>query len=133
VDTDPETGPPADITQVTPGHWERSIHTDVLAGETVVTNVADPGLIRINNLGLEFRMAGEDVVGIREGDPLSCWAEGRRTSEQRRDGWHIRLEGRIRLTSSATDFRLVGDFEAFENEQSVFAQHREATIPRDHV
>lgn len=133
VDTEPETGPPADITQVTPGRWERTIHTDVMTGETVVTNVADPGLIRLNSLGLSFRMAGEDVVGITEGDPLSCWAEGRRVSEQRRDGWEIRLEGRIRLTSTVTDFRLVGEFEAFENGASVFQAHREATIPRDHV
>ncbi len=133
IETDPQTGPPADISQVTPGRWERTIHTDVMAGETTVTNVADVGLVRLNNLGLEFRSAGEDAVGIREGDPLSCWAESRRTSEQRRDGWQIRLEGRVRLTSTATDFHLVGDFEAFENDQSVYTQHREATIPRDHV
>ena len=133
VDTDPETGPPADITQVTPGRWERTIHTDVMAGETIVTNISDPGLVRLNNLDLAFRMAAQDVVGVREGDPLSCWAESRRTSEQIRGDWHIRLEGRIRLTSTASDFRLVGDFEAFDGDQSVFTQHRDATIPRDHV
>jgi hypothetical protein len=133
VDIDPETGPPADISQVRPGRWERTIHTDVMAGETVVTNVADPGTTRLNNLDLEFRMAGEDSVGIREGDPLSCWAEGKRTSEQRRGDWYVRLEGRIRLTSTKTDFELTGDFEAFENDKSVFTQHREATVPRDHV
>jgi putative CocE/NonD family hydrolase len=133
VDTDPETGPPADTTQVRPGRWERSIHTDVLTGETVVTNIADPGTVRLNNLDLEFRMAGEDRVGIREGDPLSCWAESLRTSEQRRGDWNIRLEGRIRLTSTASDFQLTGDFEGFESDRSVFTQHREATIPRDNV
>ena len=78
-------------------------------------------------------MAGEDLVGIREGEPLSCWAEGRRVSIQRRGDWSIRLEGRIRLTSTASDFHLVGDFEGFENDQSVFRQHKEAVIPRDHV
>jgi putative CocE/NonD family hydrolase len=133
VDTDPETGPPADITQVIPGRWERTIRTDVLTGETVVTNVADPGLIRLNNLDLSFRMAGEDTVGITEGDPLSCWAEGRRVSEQQRGDWLIRLEGRIRLTSTASEFQLIGDFEGFENDASVFTQHREATIARDHI
>jgi putative CocE/NonD family hydrolase len=132
VDTDPESGEPADLSPVRPGRWERTIHTDVLTGETTVTNVADPGLVRLNNLDLTFGMAGEDVVGIREGDPLSCWAEGRRVSEQRRGDWSIRLEGRIRLTSTATDFNLVGDFEGFENDQSVFRQHKEAVIPRDH-
>jgi hypothetical protein len=133
VDTDPETGPPADLTQVTPGHWERTIHTDVMTGETVVTNIADPGLIRLNNLDLAFRMAGKDAVGITEGDPLSCWAESHRTSEQRRDGWHIRLEGNIRLTSTADAFQLTGPFEAYENEQLVHETRRDAVIPRDHV
>ncbi len=133
VDTDPETGPPADLTQVSPGRWERTMHTDVMAGETVVTNINDPGMTLIRDLGLSFRMAGEDSVGIREGDPLSCWMEATRTSEQIRDGWHIRLEGKVRLTSTATDFHLAGDFEAFENDVSVLRQHREAAIPRDHV
>jgi len=133
VDTDPETGEPADISQVVPGRWERTIHTDVMRGETTVTNVADPGITRLNNLDLEFGMAGEDAVGIREDDPLSCWAESRRVSIQRRGEWSIRLEGRIRLTSSATDFHLVGDFEGFEGDTSVFRQHREAAVPRDHV
>ena len=133
VDIDPETGPLADITQVTPGRWERTIHSDVLAGETVVTNAGDPGTTRLNWLDLSFRMAGEDSVGISEDDPLSCWAESSRTSEQIRGDWRIRLEGRIRLTSTASDFHLVGDFQAFENDASVFTHHREATIPRDHV
>jgi putative CocE/NonD family hydrolase len=133
VDTEPETGPPADLTQVTPGHWERTIQTDVMTGETVVTNVADPGMIRLNNLDLTFRMAGKDAVGITEGDPLSCWAESRRTSEQRRDGWQVRLEGNIRLTSTADAFQLTGTFEAYENDQLVHETRREAVIPRDHV
>lgn len=133
VDTEPETGLPADITQVTPGRWERTIRTDVMTGETVVTNINDPGLVRLNNLDLAFRMAGEDVVGITEGDPLSCWADNRRTSEQHRGDWHIRLEGRIRLVSSATDFRLTGTFEAYENDRLVHETRREAVIPRDHV
>jgi hypothetical protein len=133
IDTDPEIGPPAEVTRVTAGRWERTIRTVLSTGETVVTNVADTGMVRLDELELEFRMAAEDSVGIREGDPLSCWAEARRTSEQRRGAWWIRLEGQVRLTSTARHFHLTGSFEAFAGEQSVFRRRREATIPRDHV
>ena len=133
VDMDPETGPPEGVSEVRPGRWERTIHTDVLTGETVVTNISDSGRNRLDGLDLEFRAAGEDRVGIREGDSLSCWAESLRTSEQIRVGWAIRLEGRVRLTCTHDDFLLTGGLEAFENERSVFRQEKEARIPRDHV
>ena len=78
-------------------------------------------------------MAASDIVGIREGDPLSCWAESRRTSEQHRGDWHVRLEGRVTLTSTAEDFLLTGELDAYESDERVFQERREATIPRDHV
>ena len=133
VDTDPETGPPAELSQVSPGRWERTIHTDVMSGETVVTNVSDGGRLRLDGIDLEFRAAAVDTVGIREGDPLSCWAESRRTTEQHRGDWHVRMEGRVRLSSTATDFILIGELEAFEGDDLVFESRRETTIPRDHV
>jgi hypothetical protein len=133
VGTDPETGQPADFTVVEPPRLEREIRTEAMTGETVITNYAGAGRIRLNWIDLEVNSTSTDRVGITEGDPLSCWAESLRTSEQRRDGWHIRLEGRVRLTSTHDDFLLTGSLEAYENEQLVFETKREAVIPRDHV
>jgi putative CocE/NonD family hydrolase len=133
VVTDPETGPPADFTIVEPPRLERTIRTDEATGETVITNFSGAGRTRLNWIDLETTGTARDAVGITEGDPLSCWAESHRTSEQRRDGWHIRLEGNVRLTSTAESFRLTGTLEAYENERLVHETRREAIIPRDHV
>jgi hypothetical protein len=104
-----------------------------MTGETVITNFSGAGRFRLNWIDLETTSTARDAVGITEGDPLSCWAESHRTSEQRRDGWDIRLEGRVRLTATATDFHLTGSLEAFENGELVHETTREATIPRDFV
>ena len=133
IGTDPETGQPADFSIVDPPRLEREIHTEAMTGETVITNYAGAGRIRLNWIDLEINSTSTDSAGITEGDPLSCWAESHRTSEQRRDGWHIRLEGNVRLTSTQADFLLTGSLEAYENEQLVFETKREVLIPRDLV
>jgi len=130
---EPETAAPARLTPVRPGRWERTIHTDVMTGETVVTNVSDGGRNRIESIGMEIRAAGEDRVGIREGDPLSCWAESLRVTEQGRGDWQVRLEGRIRLESTAADWRLTGRLDAWEGDEMTFTRSFDSTIPRDHV
>ncbi len=133
LDTEPETGEPADFTVVEPPRLEREIRTEAMTGETVITNYSGGGRTRLNWIDLETTGTATDQVGITEGDPLSCWAESHRTSEQRRDGWHIRLEGRIRLTSTKDEFLLTGSLEAYENERLVHETVREAVIPRDLV
>ncbi|MEA2169604.1 MAG: uncharacterized protein QOF76_2904, partial [Solirubrobacteraceae bacterium] len=133
IGTDPEIGPPADYTVVEPPRLERTVRTDEATGETVITNYSGGGRFRLNWLDLETTGTARDTVGITEGDPLSCWAESHRTSEQRRDGWHIRLEGDIRLTCTADEFLLTGSLEAYENGELVHETKRESRIPRDLV
>jgi predicted acyl esterase len=133
IGTDPEAGPTADYAVVEPPRLEREIRTEAMHGETVISNFSGAGRFRLNWIDLETTGTATDVVGITEGDPLSCWAEAHRTSEQRREGWHIRLEGKIRLTSTRDDLLLTASLEAYENEALVFDTTREATIPRDGV
>ncbi len=133
VDTEPENGPPADFTIEEPPLLDRQVRTDPATGETVITNFSGAGRMRLNWIGMEITGTHRDSVGIREGEPLSCWAESHRTSEQRRGGWHIRLEGNVRLTCTNDDFVLTGSLEAYEHEALVFETTREATIPRDLV
>jgi hypothetical protein len=133
ISTDPEMAPPADYSVVEPPRLEREIRTEAMTGETVITNFSGAGRFRLNWIDLETTATARDIVGIREGDPLSCWAESHRTSEQRRDGWHIRLEGSVRLTCTHDAFQLTGTLEAYENERLVHETKREATIPRDFI
>ena len=133
VSTDPETGRQADYTVVEPARLDRTTVTDPATGETVITNFSGAGRMRLNWIDLETTGTATDIVAITEGDPLSCRAEAHRTSEQKRDDWHIRLEGHVTLRSTASDFHLTGSLEAYENGVLVHETTREATIPRDHI
>jgi putative CocE/NonD family hydrolase len=131
ISTDPETGPQAEFHVVEPARLDRETITDPATGETRITNFSGGGRTRLEWIDLETTGTATDIVAITEGDPLSCWAEAHRTSEQKRDGWHIRLEGRVRLTSTRDDFLLTGSLHAYENDVLVHETTREATIPRD--
>jgi len=133
IGIEPESGQPADFTMLEPSRLEREIRTEAMTGETVITNYSGGGRVRLNWIDLETTGMARDSVGITEGDPLSCWAESHRTSEQRRDGWHIRLEGNVKLTATRDEFLLSGSMEAYENDALVFETRREAVIPRDGV
>jgi hypothetical protein len=131
ISEDPENGPQAEFRVVEPPRLDRETTTDPATGETRITNFSGAGRTRLEWIDLEMTGTATDVVAITEGDPLSCWAEAHRTSEQERDGWHIRLEGRVALRATATDYLLTGSLEAYENGVLVHETTREATIPRD--
>ena len=133
VEEHPRTGAPAAISTVRPGRSERTVRTDLLTGETVVTNIVDGGRNRLESIDLEIRAAGEDRVGIREGDPLSCWAESVRVAEQGRGDWQVRMEGRLRLEATIDTWRLTARLEAVEGNETVFVRSWDASIPRDHI
>jgi putative CocE/NonD family hydrolase len=133
VEERPRTGAPAAISTVQPGRSERTIRTDLLTGETVVTNVVDGGRNRLDAIDLEIRAAGEDRVGIREDDPLSCWAESVRVAEHGRGDWQVRMEGHLRLEATIDTWRLTARLEAAEGDETVFARSWDVSIPRDHI
>jgi diphthamide biosynthesis methyltransferase len=76
---------------------------------------------------------GEDVHTIREGDPLAATTETRRTVAYERDGWSVRIATSMRLTATATAFRLVADLDAYEGDERVFHRSWDVAIPRDGV
>jgi len=50
-----------------------------------------------------------------------------------RGDWAIRTCTRTLLTSTATDFRLRAELDAWEGESRVFCRSWDERIPRDHV
>ena len=74
---EPTWGPPAETTELRPGAWGRDIRTDVLLGETSVTNVVEGALVRLERTGRALALTGFDRVSVRD-DPVSARAESRR-------------------------------------------------------
>ena len=129
---EPTWGPPAETTELRPGAWGRDIRTDVLLGETSVTNVVEGALVRLERTGRALALTGFDRVSVRD-DPVSARAESRRQFELVRDGGTIRVAAELGLSCTASDFTLAVRMTAEEDGTVVWTGDWDATIPRDHV
>ena len=88
---------------------------------------------RIDRIGLELGANSQSRFHVEENDPLSAAAELRRTLTMARDTWRIRIETRVQLSSTRTDFRLRGDLRAWEGTDEVCGREWDRSIPRDFV
>jgi predicted acyl esterase len=86
---------------------------------------------RIDRIGLEVNTQSKSRFHIEENDPLSAMAELRRTQTMSRDAWQIRVETRIRLSSTARDFLLHGGLRAWEDANEVCRRVWNRSIARD--
>ena len=102
---EPTWGPPAETTELRPGSWGRDIRTDVLLGETSVTNVVEGALVRLERTGRALALTGFDRCRCGD-DPVSARAESRREFELVRDGATIRVAAELGLSCTASDFLL---------------------------
>jgi len=129
---EPTWGPPAVTTELRAGSWGRDIVTDVMLGETTVTNVVEGALVRLERTGRALALTGFDRVSVRD-DPLSARALSRRRFELVRDGSTIRVAAELGLSCTATDFLLTVGMTAEEDDALAWSRDWDATIPRDHV
>ncbi len=86
---------------------------------------------RIDRLGLELGTRYESQFHVEENDPLSAVAELRNTQTLSRNEWQVRIETRLRLSSTADAFRLQGSLRAWEGPNEVCHRDWDRSIPRD--
>jgi predicted acyl esterase len=129
----PESGPPANHTQLQPVHWEQKLTHDVLTGETVFSAERNEGLKRLENNGLEIGTSMTERLSIREDDPISAETVMTRVYEIGRGDWRTKIEARTRLTATATAFNLASRIHAYEGDTMVFEKEWTRTIPRGFV
>jgi hypothetical protein len=68
---------------------------------------------------------------VEENDPLSAVAELHQTQTLSRNEWQIRVETRMRLSSTRDIFLLQGSLRAFEGANEVCRRDWDQSIPRD--
>ena len=95
--------------------------------------VIRPGLVRIDRLGLELGTEGKFAFDITDDDPLSATAEMQRTETIQRDAWQVRIETRMRLSSTRDAFLLQASLRAWEGAREVCHREWDRSIPRDLV
>ena len=86
---------------------------------------------RIDRIGLESGTQNKTEYRVEENDPLSAVAELSHTQTLSRNEWQIRVETRMRLSSTGNVFLLQGSLRAFEGPNELCHRDWNRSIPRD--
>ena len=114
----------------------RSVEIDLASNETVYTLYGDGGefggaaLARIEEIGLDIGYTLMKRYRIMEDDPLSAQTELVQKAQLKRDDWSVRLECRMRMSSTAEAFQFSGELEALEAGQPFAHRDWVLAIPR---
>jgi uncharacterized protein len=126
----PETASPAARTVLREGRSRREGGCDVASGESFSRAIEEPSLVRIDAIGIDLGNEGSSECSIRDDDPLSARAELRRSQTVGRGDWQVRTELRLRVSSTADEFRLRVALEAFEGDATAYRREWDEAIPR---
>ena len=88
---------------------------------------------RIDRIGLESGTQDNTQYHVEENDPLSAVAEPRHTQTLSRNGWQIRIETQLRLSSTGNAFLLQGSLRVWEGASEMCRREWNRTIARDFI
>jgi hypothetical protein len=133
-----ESAPGPKETELQPMRAGRAVTHQLGTGEIVhASGIAGDDLkegcrrVRLDDLGLEYGHGMWRRLRIHPSDHLSATAENRARTEFARDGWHCAVETRMKVSATATDFRLEAEMCAYEGEATVFERSWDIKVPRD--
>ena len=130
---EPEGCAPLAVTTVDAGSHRWEVVRDLIGYESRLEVVKDLGVVHFDDIDLDvtrraeetYRCTGTDVESV-SGETV--WHMGFRRGE-----WDVRTRTRTVLTSTATDFVLHAELDAFEADRRIWSRQWQRTIPRDHV
>jgi putative CocE/NonD family hydrolase len=103
---------------------------DAFTGETVVSRRGDEGLRKVEGLGLEVDIDRRHDYRIKADDPLSASAYFTWKRKYTRGSWCVWSETSLRVSSTATDFLLEANLDAYEGDRKSHTQSWNLRIPR---
>ncbi|WP_237065171.1 CocE/NonD family hydrolase [Microbulbifer guangxiensis] len=115
---------------VQPPHNNWLVHQDLAEDISTLEVIKDDGLIRIDEIDLEFASRTWNWYTFQENDFNSLRAETRTERTFARKDWNVRTTTRTVLTADADNFYIHAELDAWEGEYRVYTQLWERTIPR---
>jgi len=126
-----EKATPLARTVLDPGQERREVIYDVEQDRTTVRNSRDDGTARIDDIGTTISYGKVKQYSIAGNDPLSAAQDIAVFVHYRRPDWDARLEARLRMRSTAEEFILDSDVDAFESGERCFSRSFAHRIRRD--
>lgn len=130
---EPEGATPISVTQLKPGERQWRVTRDLIDYESALDVVNDLGVVRIDDIELDVTRKATERYSSMADDFGSIRGETAWLMGFRRGDWNVQTQTRTVLTSTATDFHLYAQLDAYENEKRIASLNWEHTIPRDHV
>jgi uncharacterized protein len=130
---EPEGAAPLTTTPLRPGRQRWAVTRDLVEYESALEVEKDLGTVRFDDIDLELTRRSQERYSWVADDVGSVRGETTWVMGFARDGWEVETVTRTVLTSTATDFRLHAQLDAYECGERVFADSWRLSIPRDHV
>jgi hypothetical protein len=128
--------PRAPTTLLREGHAERTVEIDLLTNSATYRTVGEggvfgEGVLRFDETGTSLRHDLNRELTISADDPLCARYVIDGAYEMGREGWMIRSETRLEMTSTLNDFYVKARTEVFENGVSVLVREWDDKVARD--
>jgi uncharacterized protein len=130
---EPEGAEPISVTQIEAGKHRWQVTRDLIGYESALEVVKDLGVVRFDDIDLEVSRRAEERYSCVADDFESIRGETTWSMGFRRDDWAVRAVTRTVLTSTAKDFCLHAELDAYEGNERVLSRNWRTRIPRDHV
>jgi hypothetical protein len=130
---EPEAARPIDTTPLVPGRERWVVTRDLADYVSALEVVKDLGVVRIDGIDLELTRRADERYSWVGDDVGSVRGEVTWTMRFARGEWAVETRTRTVLTSTATDFRLHAQLDAYEGDERVFAHSWRLAIPREHL
>lgn len=130
---DPERAPETPRVMIEPEHHNWLVHRNLATDESTLEVINDQGTYRLEDIGLEILSRAREWYTARADDFDSVRGETLWERRFRRGDWEVRTVTRTVLTSTARDFHLKADLDAFEGDKRVYCHSWDRVVPRDKV
>lgn len=130
---EPEGAEPIQVTQVVPGEERWTVTRDLVDYRSALEVVKDLGAVRFDDIDLTVTRRAFERYGWVGDDFGSVSGETDWVMGFERGDWKVTTETRTVLTSSATDFHLRAELDAYEGDTRVASYNWDRTVPRDLV
>jgi putative CocE/NonD family hydrolase len=130
---EPEAAPPLATTLLEPGHHNWRVIRDLDTDVSTLEVIDDGGVVHIEDIDLELGRKAQEWYSYQGDDFNSVRGETLWQRSFRRGEWHIKTVTRTVLTSSASEFCLRAELDAYEGDKRVYSQNWDSVIPRDFV
>jgi putative CocE/NonD family hydrolase len=130
---EPEAAAPLATHMIEPDHHNWRVIRDLDSDVSTLEVINDGGIVHIPDIDLEMGRKALEWYSYQGDDFNSVRGETLWERSFKRGEWHIRTVTRTVLTSTATDFHLRAELDAYEGDKRVYSQNWDTVIPRDFV